>query len=84
MACGCIPIVPSIGAFQFMTKNGECALMYDSGTIKSLERVLNESLKINRNEIQTKIEDQFKTKLSFEAIANDLKRIVDVLRQANK
>jgi len=84
MACGCIPIVPSIGAFQFMTGNGACGLMYESGSRKSLQKVLSKSWVLDKSEAQKKVSDQFKNHLSFGAIADTLFSITCALNKINK
>jgi glycosyltransferase involved in cell wall biosynthesis len=84
MACGCVPIVPSIGAFQFMTANGACALMYESGSRKSLQEVLAKSWVLDKTEAQKKVLKQFNDQLSFEAIAESLFRITGALHKSNK
>jgi len=84
MACACIPIVPSIGAFRFMTGNGSCSLMFDSGNSDSLLQALNHSLTLDKGKFQINVENQFNEKLSFEAIAKDLNRIGNLIRHSNK
>lgn len=84
MACGCIPLVPSIGAFQFMTANGACALMYESGSRKSLQEVLAKSLVLDKTQARKKVLKQFNEQLSFEAIAKSLFRITGALHKSNK
>jgi glycosyltransferase involved in cell wall biosynthesis len=79
MACGCIPIVSSIGAFQFMTNNGESALMYEAKDAQDLMNTLKASLNINTAELSTKVLKQFKTRLSVEAISGDLINILRLL-----
>lgn len=84
MACGCIPIVPSIGAFNYMTANGEVGLMYEAGKRESLREALVRSETLNKTEAQKKVLDQFGNHLSFEAIADTLFRITGALNKINK
>ncbi len=84
MACGCIPIVPSIGAFQFMTGNGEVGLMYEAGKRESLREALIRSETLNKGEAQKKVLNQFRNHLSFEAIADSLFSITGALNKINK
>lgn len=79
MACGCVPIVPSIGSFQFMTENGECALLYESGNADSLQNKLEISLHLDLNQWKDKVLEQFAHRLSFESIAKNLVGISETL-----
>jgi glycosyltransferase involved in cell wall biosynthesis len=79
MACGCIPIVPSIGAFKFMTNDGECALMYASQDADSLKNALMTSLTCDLEANSKKVKQQFSARLSFDAIAKDLADIIEAL-----
>ncbi len=72
MACGCIPIVTKIPSFKFMTDNGSCALLFQSGNKQGLLAQLKQTDKIDLIDYQQKVIAQFQNKLSFKAIANDV------------
>lgn len=79
MACGCVPIVPSISSFRFMTGDGESALMYNAENAESLRNKLEEANASNPEPMKKKVLQQFAKRLSFEAIASDLLRITNAL-----
>ncbi len=80
MACGCIPVVPAISAFQYMTGNGTGALLYARGDSSDLMLTLRASIQLNSDEFRLKVLDQFQGRLSVEAIASEL---VGILHQLN-
>jgi len=75
MACNLIPIVSRIGAFNFMTDNGNCALTFESNNKEGLQEALHRSLKVYNIELKEKIALQFKNKLCYEAIAKRFNEI---------
>lgn len=75
MACGCVPIVTSIPPFQFMTNNGNCAFLFEPKNSEALVHQLKVSQTCNYEETQGKVLQHFNDKLSFEAIATDIKSI---------
>ncbi|MVO10786.1 glycosyltransferase [Flavobacterium sp. TP390] len=72
MACGCIPVVTNIAPFRYMTNDGACAYLFtpnrEDELFCQLKRTRDNDLLI----LQKKVLEQFKNKLSFEAIANDI------------
>lgn len=72
MACGCIPIVTKIPSFEFMTDNGSCALLFQSGNKKELLDKLKQTNEINIENYMEKVLNQFQNRLSFQAIATDV------------
>jgi glycosyltransferase involved in cell wall biosynthesis len=72
MACRCIPIVTKIPSYNFMTNNGECALLFSPGNKEELLLQLKQSMFLDINVMQQKIKNQFHKKLSFRAIAHDV------------
>lgn len=77
MACGCIPIVTSIPSFKKMTNNGDCGLLFEPGNSNELQRKLESLSSINKNVLREKVLDQFKSELSFEAIAKKQKQMIE-------
>jgi glycosyltransferase involved in cell wall biosynthesis len=79
MSCGCIPVVSNIAAFRFMTDNGSCALLFETGNEKHLSEKLKDTELLNITEMREKILHQFRIKLSSEAIGNNMNRIASEL-----
>lgn len=77
MACGCIPIITNIAPFRYMTNEGECAFLF---TPNNEEELFSQLIKLNDCDLlvmQKKVLEQFENRLSFEAIANDIKFIFE-------
>jgi glycosyltransferase involved in cell wall biosynthesis len=83
MSCGCIPILSNIEAFRFMTKNGDCALLFEVGNELDLFHQLKLSETLDIEETRKKVLLQFKTNLSSEAIASKIEAISNQLLQNN-
>jgi len=79
MSCGCIPILTDIFSFRSMTDNGKCGILYEPGNEDSLYYALRLSQKIDMEQKRTATLDQFKTNLSFEAIAGGIQEIAEWL-----
>jgi len=79
MACGCIPIVTNIAAFNAITFDGRFGLRYTAGDAGSLFNVLCTLPSINKQEMSAGIMQHFEEQLSFKAIANRLSSICDKL-----
>jgi len=72
MSCGCIPILTNILAFQAVTANGKCGRLYEPGNEDALLTALNQAAQSDATEERRKVLQQFRTELSFEAIANKI------------
>ena len=69
MSCGCIPILTDIFSFQMISDNGRCGLLYEAGNEQALISAFLKTTKMNLGEERNKTLEQFRKKLSFEAIA---------------
>ena len=81
MACGCIPIVTKIPSFESMTNNGDCGFLFEPGNANELLAILRQ---LNPREIEvlkSKVLLKFKNDLSFEAIANRISEVAQLLAQ---
>jgi len=79
MSCGCIPIVTNISSFRKMTGPGKCGLIYQPGNEKELLDVLLKTKELDMEEERKKVLQQFNGELSFNAIAEKIKRMVESL-----
>jgi glycosyltransferase involved in cell wall biosynthesis len=70
MSCGCIPILTDIFSFQMISDDGNCGLLYEAGNVQALTSALIKTTKMNLAEERNKALEQFRKKLSFEAIAH--------------
>jgi glycosyltransferase involved in cell wall biosynthesis len=75
MSCGCIPILTDIFSFRSMTDNGNCGILYEPGNEEALYYALRLSQKIDMEQKRRETLHQFKTNLSFEAIAGRIQAI---------
>ena len=75
MACGCIPVVTNIAAFNAITYDGLFGLRYTAGDADSLFTSLCTLPSINKHEMKAGILKHFEEELSFKAIANRLSSI---------
>ncbi len=75
MSCGCVPVITDIDSFRAMTGNGVCGFLYKAGDEKELLSVLLETIKMNTMEMRARTLQQFKNKLSFEAIAAKIQEV---------
>jgi glycosyltransferase involved in cell wall biosynthesis len=76
MSCGCVPVITDIFSFRAMTGNGECGLLYEAGNENALLSALKQTMQIDVQEKRNKTLEQFKNKLSFEAIAGKIQEVV--------
>lgn len=76
MSCGCIPILSDIVSFRKMTGSGKCGLLYEPGNEGELLKVLLQTAELNMQEERNKTLQQFKTELSFEAIARKIEQVI--------
>jgi glycosyltransferase involved in cell wall biosynthesis len=76
MSCGCIPLVTDILSFRKMTGYGHCGRLYPPGDAEALLAVLLQTLRMDREEERRKTLEQFRTQLSFEAIAAHIQGVI--------
>jgi glycosyltransferase involved in cell wall biosynthesis len=82
MSCGCIPILTDIISFRKMTGPGpqgsasKCGLLYEPGNDAALLKVLFRAAELNKEEERKKTLEQFKSQLSFEAIAKKIETVI--------
>lgn len=81
MACGCIPILSDIPSFRMMTSVGETGLLFKTGDAHSLTDALNASTQMDIPDAAGRVGNQFRKRLSFEAIAE---KIITVIRDARR
>lgn len=79
MSCGCIPILTNIMSFRRMTGPGRCGFLYEPGNDKSLLQILLQTSELNQEAEREKVLHQFKTELSFEAIAKKIQQVITAL-----
>ncbi|WP_400076062.1 glycosyltransferase family 4 protein [Winogradskyella sp. R77965] len=72
MACGCIPVVTDIASFMFMTNNGYCALLFRPSDENSCIEALKKTQDIDITTYRKRVLNQVDSKLSPNAIANDI------------
>jgi len=82
MSCGCIPIVTNILSFRMMTDEGRCGLLYEAGKTKDLLRALERTGGMDISEERRKVLEQYRSTLSFEAIALKIHEVAASLRAA--
>ena len=75
MSCGCIPILTDIAAFRMMTGRGHCGLLYPAGDRDALSSALLTASAMHIAEEREKVLRQFRSRLSFEAIAAGMEEI---------
>jgi glycosyltransferase involved in cell wall biosynthesis len=75
MSCGCIPIVTDIPSFRKMTGQ-KCGFLYKPGDDAALLKLLCATKDIDINTERKKVLEQFKTELSFEAIAKKIEQVI--------
>jgi glycosyltransferase involved in cell wall biosynthesis len=75
MSCGCIPIVTDILSFRMMTGEGRCGLLYPPGDGQALLSALLTTAGMDLFEERRKVLEQFRSTLSFDAIAGKIQEI---------
>ena len=78
MACGCIPIVTDIPAFNKITAKGNIGFLYPPGDKDSLYRLLVNTGSLDAFTASIEVQQYFIRELSFEKIANDLYKIMQL------
>jgi len=76
MSCGCIPLLTDILSFRKMTGSGKCGLLYEPGNDKALLNILLQTQKMDLQKEKTRVLQQFKEELSFEAIAGKINQVL--------
>lgn len=84
MACGCIPVVTDIAAFNAITFDGSFGLRYTAGDADSLFNTLCMLSSINKQYMSASIMRHFEEQLSFKAIANRLTSICTKLLEQKR
>jgi glycosyltransferase involved in cell wall biosynthesis len=79
MSCGCIPVVTDIFSFRKMTGNGHCGILYPPGNADALLAALLQTRTMDREKERQKVLDQFRSTLSFEAIAKGIQAVASSL-----
>lgn len=79
MACGCVPVVTKIPSFEYMTNNGDCAMLFSPKNEAELLAQLRKTKVVNYEEQQQKVLNHFDNKLSFQAIANQIEFVFQSL-----
>ncbi|HEV9035769.1 MAG TPA: glycosyltransferase family 4 protein [Puia sp.] len=79
MSCGCIPVVTDISSFRKMTGNGGCGILYPPGNKDALLAALLETRSMDKVKERQKVLDQFRSELSFEAIAGGIDAVASSL-----
>ena len=81
MSCGCVPVVTDIISFRKMTGPGNCGLLYEPGNVTALLKLLVQTKTMDMEKESAKTLHQFKTELSFEAIAKKMELVIASLKQ---
>lgn len=79
MACGCIPVVTNIPSFVKITDGGNCGLLYEAGNPDSLLDALIKSKQLDLPSEVSKVLNQFKLNLSYEAYAGQVQSMMEGL-----
>src|SRR5687768_6164670 len=72
MSCGCIPLLTDIKSFRKITGRGKCGLLYKPGEEKELLSLLLQTQQLDLEKEKTKVLQQFREELSFDAIARKI------------
>jgi glycosyltransferase involved in cell wall biosynthesis len=80
MSCGCVPILTDIPSFRMMTGHGLCGRLYAAGDQQGLLSVLQATSDMDIAAERRKALEQFRSKLSFEAIAAGMENVAAALQ----
>ena len=83
MSCGCIPILTNIISFRRMTGPAKCGFLYEAGNVEDLQSKLLKIKEIDPATERRKTIEQFNNELSFSAITEKIREIVNSLRTGN-
>lgn len=78
MSCGCIPVLSNIPSFTTMIA-GNFGRLYEKGNEQALLEALQATTKMNIQEERSKTLQQYEQHLSFKAIANRIRTILQAL-----
>jgi len=81
MSCGCVPLITDIISFRKMTGPGNCGLLYEPGNVNALLQVLMQTKTMDMEKESAKTVEQFKTELSFKAIAKKTEQVITSLKR---
>jgi glycosyltransferase involved in cell wall biosynthesis len=79
MSCGCIPVLTDILSFRKMTGDGSCGILFCPGDEKSLLAAFIRATELDRVVEREKVLQQFRSALSFEAIAESIHTVATSL-----
>lgn len=80
MSCGCIPVLTDIPSFRQMTGNGSCGILFPAGDTESLLAALIRITSQDKAAEREKVLQQFRSELSFEAIADKIQEVAVSLK----
>ena len=72
MSCGCFPIVANIPSFRKLTNNGEIGILFERGNVQELATAFGNVNQLQMSAIRDQIVQYYNSKLSAEAIANQI------------
>ena len=72
MSCGCIPVLTDIKSFRKITGRGKCGFLYQVGNEKELLSILTQTSQLDLQKEKSKVLQQFREELSFDAIARGI------------
>jgi glycosyltransferase involved in cell wall biosynthesis len=79
MACGCIPVVTNIPAYNKITANGKYGFLFEPGNVENLSTILIKLSGVNREAWSISIQKHFEDALSFQSIAHRLGKVCDTV-----
>lgn len=80
MSCGCVPVATDIISFRKMTGPGNCGILYEPGNVSALLEALKQTQMLDMEKESAKALQQFKTELSFDAIAKKIGQVIVSLK----
>ncbi|MGY3215267.1 glycosyltransferase family 4 protein [Mucilaginibacter sp. HD30] len=79
MSCGCVPVLSDIFSFRMMTDNGNCGFLFEPGNEAALLSALVYTRQTEMLKMRSAALDYFKSNLSFEAIAEKIAMISNII-----
>ena len=79
MACGCIPVVSNIPAFNKITGNGSYGFLFETRNTNELLSTMIRAQLTNADQMRSKILQHFNQHLSFESIAHQIQELATTL-----
>ena len=80
MSFGCIPVLTDILSFRQMTGNCSCGILFPAGDTESLLAALIQITSQDKAAEREKVLQQFRSELSFEAIADKIQEVAVSLK----